>query len=140
MKRFILSASIAACSVLAWTATASGAKPNKKQPDAQPVVAKKPEQPDAQPLSGELPSPWRTWSDPSGRTIEAAFASLYGNVVTIQTHEGQTYQINLINLVPADRAFAFDYAKKLRARSFDLHLADELIAGHAALSDETVRM
>ena len=118
MKRFILSASIAACSVLVWTATASGAKPDKKKQDAQPVVAKKSTQPDTQPLVTEMPSPWRTWSDPSGRTIEAAFASLYGNIVTIQTHEGQTYQINLANLVPADRAFAYDYAKRLRARSF----------------------
>ncbi len=69
-------------------------------------------------MSEELPSPWRTWSDPTGRTIEAAFASLYGNIVTIQTKEGQTYQINLTNLVPADRAFAHDYAQKLRARAF----------------------
>jgi hypothetical protein len=125
MKRFILSASIAACTVLAWTATASGAKPNRKQqpaptptPSALPPKPAQPALPETKPMSEELPSPWRTWSDPSGKTIEAAFASLYGNVVTIQTKEGQTYQINLMNLVPADRAFAFDYAKKLRARSF----------------------
>jgi hypothetical protein len=122
MKRFILSASIAACFVLAWTVNASGAKPgkkNKQEPAPTPsALPPKPAQPDSQPLSAELPSPWHTWSDPSGRTIEAAFASLYGNIVTIQTKEGQTYQINLMNLVPADRVFAFDYAKKLRARSF----------------------
>lgn len=123
MKRFILSASIAACSVLVWTATASGAKPNKKQQQPTPAPSALPLKPaapvpESKPMSDELPSPWRTWSDPSGKTIEAAFASLYGNVVTIQTHEGQTYQINLMNLVPADRTFAFDYAKRLRARSF----------------------
>jgi glucose/arabinose dehydrogenase len=122
MKRFILSASIAACSVLVWTATASGAKPNKKQ-QQQPTPApsalpSKPAAPESKPMNEELPSPWRTWSDPAGRTIEAAFASLYGNIVTIQTKEGQTYQINLMNLVPADRAFANDYAQKLRKRSF----------------------
>jgi hypothetical protein len=124
MKRFVLSASIAAFAVLLWTATASGAKPNKKrQPTPTPTPAPsalppKPAPPEAKPMSEELPSPWRTWSDPSGRTIEAAFASLYGNIVTVQTKEGQTYQMNLVNLVPADRAFAFDYARKLRARSF----------------------
>ena len=123
MKRFILSASIAACSVLVWTATASGAKPNKKQPPAQPTsgptaLPSKPAPPESKPMSEELPSPWRTWSDPAGKTIEAAFASLYGNIVTIQTHEGQTHQINLLNLVPADRVFANDYAQKLRKRSF----------------------
>ncbi len=123
MKRLVLSASLAACSVLVWTATASGAKPGKKQQPLQPAPApsalpSKPAPAESKPMSGEMPSAWRTWSDPSGKTIEAAFASLYGNVVTIQTHEGQTYQINLMNLVPADRAFAYDYAKKLRARSF----------------------
>ena len=119
MKRLILSVSIAACSVLVWTATASGAKPGRKQqqPPA-PAPSAKPAPPENKPMSDELPSPWRTWSDPAGKTIEAAFASLYGNIVTIQTHEGQTYQINLMNLVPADRVFAFDYAKRLRARSF----------------------
>jgi hypothetical protein len=122
MKRVILSASIATCFVLAWTVNASGAKPGKKQ-QPQPTPAPsalpaKPAPPEAKPMSDELPSPWHTWSDPTGRTIEAAFASLYGNIVTIQTKEGQTYQINLMNLVPADRVFAFDYAKRLRARSF----------------------
>jgi hypothetical protein len=125
MKRVILSASIATCFVLAWTVNASGAKPGKKQqqqptpaPSALPPKPAQPAPPEAKPMSDELPSPWRTWSDPAGKTIEAAFASLYGNIVTIQTKEGQTYQINLMNLVPADRAFAFDYAKRLRARSF----------------------
>ncbi len=125
MKRLVLSASIAACSVLAWTATASGAKPNRKQPAQTPAptpapssLPPKPAAPESKPMNEELPSPWRTWSDPQGRTIEAAFASLYGNIVTIQTKEGQTYQINLTNLVPADRAFANDYAQRLRKRSF----------------------
>ncbi|MEQ1853571.1 MAG: DUF1549 domain-containing protein, partial [Chthoniobacteraceae bacterium] len=128
MKRLVLSASVVAISVLVWTATASGAKPNRKRPTPTPTPTPKtsslpskpsqPPPPEPKPMSQELPSPWRTWSDPQGRTIEAAFASLYGNVVTIQTKEGQTHQINLMNLVPADRAFAFDYAKRLRARSF----------------------
>ena len=39
-------------------------------------------------------------------------------MLTIETHDGQTFQINLPLLVPADRAFAVDYAQKLRAHSF----------------------
>ncbi len=120
MKRIVLSASIAACSVLVWTATASGAKPNKKQPPATPatVAVKKAEQPESTPLKSELPSPWRTWSDPAGNKIEAQFCSLYGNILTVQTREGKTVQMYLMNLVPADRTFANDYMKRMRANSF----------------------
>ncbi len=118
MKRLVLSTSIAACSVLAWTATAFGAKGDrKKQADAPAVVSVKPAV-DTQPLQAELPSPWRTWSDAQGNKLEAQFCSLYGNILTVQTHEGKTAQMYLMNLVPADRAFAQDYAKRLRARAF----------------------
>ncbi|MEA3208351.1 MAG: hypothetical protein QOE70_1408 [Chthoniobacter sp.] len=107
---------------LLWTlSTANGKPPTKRQPEplAAPAAKPAPAAPaPPEPMSEELPSPWRTWSDPSGRQIEAAFRSLYGNVVTIETHEGQTYQIYLPNLVPADREFAYGYAKKLRARTF----------------------
>jgi len=124
MNRLVLSASIAACSVLVWTTTASGAKPNKKQQPPTPspapaaVTTSKPAQPEAQPLNAELPSPWRTWSDPAGNKLEAAFCSLYGNILTVQTREGKTVQMYRMNLVPADRTFAADYLKRQRARSF----------------------
>ena len=118
MKRLVISALIAAFSVLAWTATASGAKANKKKQSAQTVEAKKADLPEAQPLNAELPSAWRTWSDSAGNKVDAAFCSLYGNILTVQTHEGKTVQMYLLNLVPADRAFAADYNKRLRARSF----------------------
>ena len=117
MKRFVLTASIAACSALVWTHTATAAKPNKKNQPATPVVAKK-EQPEATPLKSELPSPWRTWSDPQGNKVEAAFCSLYGNILTVQTRDGKTVQMYLLNLVPEDRAFAADYMKRQRANSF----------------------
>jgi hypothetical protein len=74
-------------------------------------------------MSEELPSPWRTWSDPAGRKIEAAFCALAGDVLTIQTKEGETHRVNLMALVPADRAFAYDYAKRLKAKNF----ADEYV-------------
>jgi hypothetical protein len=73
-------------------------------------VAVKKEQPEATPLKSELPSPWRTWSDPQGNKIEAAICSLYGNILTVQ--------MLLMNLEPADRAFAADYMKRVRANSF----------------------
>ncbi|MEO6784580.1 MAG: DUF1549 domain-containing protein [Chthoniobacteraceae bacterium] len=117
MKRFILSASIAACTVLAWTSAASGAKGDRKKQDAQAVQSVKPAG-DTQPLNVDLPSPWHTWSDAAGNKLEAEFCSLYGNILTVQTHEGKTSQMYLMNLVPADRTFAYDYNKRLRARSF----------------------
>ena len=120
MKRLVLSASIAACSVLVWTHPAFAAKPNKKNqpaPAAQPVAVKK-VQPDATPLKSELPSPWRTWSDAQGNKVEAAFCTLYGNILTAQTRDGKTVQMYLMNLVPEDRAFAADYMKRQRANSF----------------------
>jgi hypothetical protein len=81
-------------------------------------VAVKKEQPEATPLKSELPSPWRTWSDPQGNKIEAAICSLYGNILTVQTRDGRTVQMLLMNLEPADRAFAADYMKRVRANSF----------------------
>lgn len=76
------------------------------------------EVPEAGPISEALPSPWRTWSDPSGRKVEAAFRALAGDIVTVQTREGQTHRLNLAALVQEDRAFAHDYAKRLKAKSF----------------------
>lgn len=115
MRRLALPLSVLA--LLLWTGSPVSGKQRAAAQPAVPVVAKPPP-PAPAPMSGELPSPWRTWSDPSGRQVEAAFRALYGNVLTIETHEGQTYQIFLANLVPADREFAYDYAKKMRARTF----------------------
>ncbi|HEV7402254.1 MAG TPA: DUF1549 domain-containing protein [Chthoniobacteraceae bacterium] len=122
MKRFFLPFSIAAFASL--VCAASAAKPNKKAPSlasstpAPQAGAKKAAEPDAAPIGAELPSPWHTWSDPQGHQIEAEFCSLYGQTVTVRNHEGQTFQMSLLKLVPADTAFATDYAKRLRARSF----------------------
>jgi hypothetical protein len=120
MRRLAFSLSVLSALALGFTTAAGHAKPQKKQGKETPApdTSPKPTPPPVQPMSEELPSPWHTWSDPSGRQLEAAFRALTGNILTIETHEGQTYQIYLLNLVPADRQFAFDYAKKLRARSF----------------------
>lgn len=92
------------------TATPAPAKPTTAQVEAKP-------------MSEDLPSPWRTWSDSEGRKVEAAFCALAADIVTVQTHEGQTYRLNLHSLIPADRIFAYDYAKRLKARAF----ADEYV-------------
>ena len=108
------------CSLSAANAKGKQRKPDKpaSTPPPQTSLIKPVAPVEAKPLSEELPSPWRTWSDPAGRTIEAAFCALAGTVLTVQSHEGQTYRLNLTALVPADRAFAIDYARRLRARSF----------------------
>jgi len=126
MKSLTPAALLAACSLLCNAATSPAAKPgngngNKRQQAATATpapTAQKPAEPESKPLSEELPSPWHTWSDPLGNKLEAAFCSLYGSVVTVQTHEKTTIQLYLPRLVPADTAFATDYAKRLRARSF----------------------
>ncbi len=74
--------------------------------------------PEAKPMSAALPSPWRTWSDPAGRRIEAAFCALAGDALTLQTRAGETHRVNLMALVPEDRAFAYDYAKRLKQKNF----------------------
>ena len=71
------------------------------------------------------------WSDPAGNKLEAAFCALYGNVVTVQTREGKTLQMFLGRLVPADTAFANDYAKRLKARSF----ADDYVKKPVGLAE-----
>ncbi len=81
-------------------------------------VAVKPAIQEAAPMSQALPSPWRTWSDAQGRTVEAAFCALAGDALTVQTREGQTTRMNLAALVPEDRIFAYDYAKRLAAQKF----------------------
>ncbi len=82
------------------------------KPRATPAPVQKP------PADAPLPSPWRTWGDASGRTLEAAFAGLAGNVLTVQTREAKTYRLNLLSLLPQDQAFARDYARRLQARAF----------------------
>lgn len=82
------------------------------KPKATPTPAEKP------PADAPLPSPWRTWSDASGRSLEAAFAGLAGNVLTVQTKEARTYRLNLLALIPQDQAFARDYARRIQARAF----------------------
>ncbi len=124
MRRLALSLSLLTSLALPWTISAANAKPPKKAqptPTAAPFAKPAPTvpaPPAPEPMSEELPSPWRTWSDPSGRQIEAAFRSLYGNIVTIETRDGKTYPIYLPNLVPADREFSYNYMKKLHARTF----------------------
>jgi hypothetical protein len=66
----------------------------------------------------DLSTPWRIWSDASGRKIEAAFCALQGTLCTVQTKEGQTYRLNLAALIPADRLFAQAYAAKLNENRF----------------------
>ncbi len=127
MKRLALLPAALAVLALPCVVSAAGGK-GKNRPQAKatpspftssvPKAVAKPAAPEAKPLSEELPSPWRTWSDPSGRKIEAMFCALAGDIVAIQTHEGETYRIPLANLVPADRTFAYDYAKRLKARNF----------------------
>ena len=127
MKRSALLLSTAAlCAALSVAQAAP--KKRKRAADATPTTTPaptttttalpRPVVSEAKPMSQELPSPWRTWSDPSGKTLEAAFCALAGDMLTVQTREGQTYQLRLSVLVPADRAFALDYAKRLRAQSF----------------------
>ncbi len=125
MKPLAISLSILATATLPWMLSTADAKPGGgRRQQGQPVEAPpKPAAPEPAPISDELPSPWHTWSDPAGNAIEAAFRSLYDDVLTIQTREGQTYQINLNNLIPADRIFAHDYAKRVRAHAF----ADEYV-------------
>jgi hypothetical protein len=125
MKRLAFTLALAAA--LPCTLTAAGGKGKRRQPPPAATPAPtpaatnlpaKPAAPEAKPLSQELPSAWHTWSDAAGSKIEASFCALAGDVVTVQTHEGQTYRLNLHSLVPADRVFAYDYAKKLKAQSF----------------------
>ena len=113
--------------VSAQLSAAPGDKKRRRQmqapaatPAPAPAVAKPtaPTEPEAKPLSEALPSPWRQWSDPSGRKLDAAFCSLIGEVVTVQTREGRTHRLYLGRLVPEDRAFAHDYAQRLKAKSF----------------------
>ncbi len=86
-------------------------------------MAKPAATPEPKPLSEALPSPWRTWSDASGRKIEAEFCALAGDVVTVRTKDNQTYRLPLSALVKEDRVFAYDYAKRLKAQGF----ADEFV-------------
>lgn len=90
---------------------------------APPNIPAKPATPEPKPLSEALPSAWRTWSDAQGRKVEAEFCALAGDVVTVRTKDGQTYRLSLAALVKEDRIFAYDYAKRLRARGF----ADEFV-------------
>jgi len=107
-------------------------KKNKRAKQAAPAstpaavpanLPAKPATPEPKPLSEALPSPWRTWSDAQGRKVEAEFCALAGDVVTVRTKDGQTYRLSLAALVKEDRIFAYDYAKRLRARGF----ADEFV-------------
>ncbi len=115
-------------SVLALSSALAGPKGKRRMERQQPAATPSPlattakpaapALPEAKPMSGEMPSPWRTWSDPAGRKIEAAFCALAGDALTIQTKEGETHRVNLMALVPEDRAFAYDYAKRLKQKNF----------------------
>jgi len=127
MRPLALASTFALLLVIHQVSAAPGDKKRRKQaqapaatPAPAPVSAKPaaPPAPEARPLSEALPSPWRQWSDPSGRKLDAAFCSLIGEVVTVQTREGATHRLYLGGLVPEDRAFAHDYAKRVKAKSF----------------------
>ncbi len=125
MKRLALAAALAAllCPPL-FAAPKKNKKKSEPTPAATPAPASSlpkataPPPPEAKPLSEALPSPWRTWSDATGRKIEAAFCALAGDLVTVQTREGLTHRLPLSALVKEDRVFAYDYAKRLRERGF----------------------
>lgn len=122
MKRIVFTTALLTLLSTSIFAAPKGKRANRMQsPAATPApasVIKPAATPEPKPFSQELPSPWRTWSDASGRKVEAAFRALAGDVVTVETHEGQTYRLELHALVPADRVFAYDYAKRLKAQSF----------------------
>ncbi len=81
-------------------------------PTVQPV------QPTPAPAKLDTSSPWRIWSDPTGKKLDAAFCALQGNICTVQTKDGQTFRLNLDTLMPADKAFAQAYAAKLNENRF----------------------
>lgn len=85
-------------------------------PTTPPAPVVPPQKPVAPALN--LSSPWRTWSDASGRKIEAAFCALQGSICTVQTKEGQTYRLNVDVLIPGDKAFAQAYSAKLNENRF----------------------
>ncbi len=125
MKRLVFSSVLLALLSVSVSAAPKGKKRQQQAPapaapstPAPSTLPQKPATSEARPLSEELPSPWHTWSDAQGRKVEAAFRALAGDMVTVQTHEGQTYQLNLHSLVKEDRIFAYDYAKRIRARGF----------------------
>lgn len=127
MKRlaFTIAASTALIALPTMLSAAPGKFRRRQQQQQAPVAPPTPAVapaapaiPEAKPMSQELPSPWRTWSDAQGRQIEAAICSLAGNLLTVQTREGQTLRLDLAALVPADRIFAYDYAKRLQAQRF----------------------
>ncbi len=119
MKRF-LAITAAFAFFAAPNFAAPGGRKNKNRAAAPvPAAAQAPSQPSAsKPPELDLSSPWRTWSDPSGNKIEAAFCALQGDVCTVQTKAGQTHRLNLGLLVPADRQFATAYAAKLNENRF----------------------
>jgi len=108
-------------------AAPKGKKMNRRTAEPTPAATPAPSParatPEPKPISEALPSPWRTWSDEQGRKVEAAFCALANDVLTVQTRDGQTYRLSLRALVKDDRLFAYDYAKRLRARGF----ADEFV-------------
>ncbi len=125
MKRLIFATALVA---LLCSHVLAAPKKNKKRTAPEPAATPAPASslpkstatpaPEAKPVSEALPSPWRTWSDATGRKLEASFCALAGDVVTVQAREGQTYRLSLRTLVPEDRVFALDYARRLRERGF----------------------
>ena len=120
----LASATVLALLLVSWSASAAPGGKKRRQPTpatAAPTAiapSAAPAASETKPLSEALPSPWRQWSDPAGRKLDAAFCSLIGEVVTVQTRAGQTHRLYLGGLVPEDRAFAHDYAQRLKAKSF----------------------
>ncbi len=106
MSNLSIHASLLGLAILATAVTPAEAK-GKKNHQTPPVA-----QENIEPAPpAEQTSPWRTWSDPQGRKIDAEFRSLEGEALTVRTKEGQSYRLKLALLVPADQ----DYARKLQA-------------------------
>lgn len=150
MKRltlaFVLPVSLLALLLPSFAAPAGkkkGAAPKNAEPSSAPSSAAiKPVVPMPTPAKPtvDVSSPWHTWSDPQGRTLEAAFCALQGSLCTVQSREGNIFQINLDLLSPADRIFAAAYARKLSenrlkddyvkkaAYQIDFHIGSTLVA------------
>jgi len=120
-----IAATIIASAVAATVSAAPAGKGKLRRAAAAAAIAKPaaPQTPAATPQAQstaavDVSSPWHTWSDSSGRKIEAAFCALQGNLCTVQTKDGLTYRLNLEALVPENRIFARAYAAKLNENRF----------------------
>ena len=83
---------------------------------------------------GQRNQVWHTWTDVSGRTVEAIFCGLSGEFITLQTRDGKTYHFNGNILCAADQEFARQCVTAGRAAAF----TPAVIASAAADVDRLV--